>query len=1195
MATSNVRASGGGGTIPRYFVLHPQVVWVLLVMLLFAGAIGYTRMPKRKDPEIPVRVAVVAVAWPGARAELVEQAITRRLEEKVAENEHVDKIESTTRTGLSIVKVTLTADVEDTGKEFDDIFARVSALRDWPKGAYPPEFKKDFGSTVALMLTVASPPMPDIEARLRARGIRETIDTHRRQRGSIGAKDIVFAFPASIERERMRPIIERVRRSLAMGGAIRDDDVVEDSAFFALEANSPLTSERLETQAVQALLDVLPEGERHPDMWPPFAVDSLDEVDAAFRRIAGPRYSFKELDEFTELLEHRLQRVDVVSKVARTGLLPEQFTLDYSQERLASAGVSAETVALAIAGHNVNLPGGVVDVAGRNVPIRTSGELATIHDLEDVLITTTTDGAPLRLRDLFDVGREYQAPRLLNTYSWKDTEGVFRSSRAITLAVSMRSGSQVGDFGGKVDAALSDASALLPSDLVIARPSDQPHQVSENVALFNGSLGEAIVLVVIVALIGFMSWRTATILAFAIPITLAMTYAVMNLIGWDLQQISISTMILALGLLVDVPVVASDAIVSGLSQGESKTEAAWRGPTRLSIAILFATVTNVVAYLPFLGVHGDIGRFIRSLPVVMTIALLGAWALAMTFVPMLGALLLVKPKRAALSLAERRTRGFGRFYSNAATWAIRHRGLVVVIGLCLAGCTIPAIRQLKTAFFPKDLSYLSYVDVWAPEDSTVSETGHIAERAGAVIERTLTEWGRRHPGPDGQPQDVLKSITTFVGGGGPRFWFSVTPELEQANYAQLVIQVNDKQVTNQVVGVLQHALDEVAGARIDVRQLEMAKPVGIPVSMRLTGDDIPTLERYAERVRTIFEAVPIAVRPRDDWGTRTLAIDVAIDADRAALAGTTHQDIAVSSAASHGGKLIGAIRKDDTAIPIVARLRATERVGLSDIDNLYVTTSRPGQYVALAQVADIRLTSSLERIQRRNHARTITISCFPQTGHLPSEVMAAARPALNRVRADLPPGYELDVGGEEEEQVKGFSDLMTVLAISIAAIFVALTVQFKSAIKPLIVFSTIPLGAVGALVSLRIMNAPFGFMAFLGIISLIGVIVSHVIVLFDFIEERREQGACIEDALVDAGIQRLRPVLITVVATVAALFPLAAHGGPLWEPLCYAQIGGLSVATFVTLLIVPAVYAIFVKDLHVLTWTPARAEHAERI
>jgi len=316
-------------------------------------------------------------------------------------------------------------------------------------------------------------------------------------------------------------------------------------------------------------------------------------------------------------------------------------------------------------------------------------------------------------------------------------------------------------------------------------------------------------------------------------------------------------------------------------------------------------------------------------------------------------------------------------------------------------------------------------------------------------------------------------------------------------------------------------------------------------------------------------------------------MNVTIDADRAANAGITHQDIALSSAASHGGQIIGSIRENDTSIPIVARLRATERVGVSDLDNLYVTSARTGQRIPLAQVADIQLASSLERIQRRNHARTITIAGFPRTGTLPSEVMAAARPGLDRLRAELPPGYELEVGGEEEEQVKGFGDLTAVLAISVAAIFVALTVQFKSAIKPLIVFATIPLGAVGALVSLRIMNAPFGFMAFLGIISLIGVIVSHVIVLFDFIEERREQGATLEDALVEAGIQRLRPVLITVVATVAALFPLAAHGGPLWEPLCYAQIGGLSVATFVTLLLVPAVYAIFVKDLHVLGWTAA--------
>ncbi len=1183
MSGAEGSSQSGRFNLARYFVTHPQVAWVLLLTVLAAGVLGYAGMPKRKDPEIPVRVAMVAVGWPGASAQLVEESITRRLEAKIAENEHIDKIESTTRTGVALVKLTLSPDVQDTGREFDDVAARLATLRDLPRGSSAPQFMKDFGSTVALMLTVASPPLPELELELRTQAIAQALTRARAdQRGPNGS--VVFTYPVSADSERLRATLEALRDRLCTHGGFTQAALLTGPGFAAIDGPTELRAEELEARANSDLETLWPEGERHPDLSGPFAIRELSELQAAYERTVPARYSFRELDDFSERLEHRLQRVAQVSKVARVGLQPEQLTLEYSQEKLGAAGIGLDAVAGAIATRNVNTPAGVIDAKGRSVALSTNAELTGANELSDVFVAATQGGAPVRLGDLFDVEREYQSPRLLNRYTWRDERGAPHTARAVTLAISMRSGAQIEAFGQAVDAALQEVRPLLPEDLILARTSDQPQQVRENVALFNNSLYEAIVLVVIVALVGFLSWRTAAILALAIPITLAMTYGVMRMINWDLQQISISSMILALGLLVDVPVVASDAIVSGLARGEPRERAAWQGPTRLATAILFATLTNVIAYLPFLAVSGDIGRFIRSLPIVMTIALLAAYLLSLTFVPMLGAALLRAPKTREPSVEERRRRGFGRVYSNFAGWAIAHRRWVVVIALALVAAAIPAVKSLKTAFFPKDLSYLSYVDVWAPEDSTLPQTKHLAEQAAGVIDATLVDWGNRHPDRDGKPRKVLHSITTFVGGGGPRFWFSVTPEQQQPNYAQLIIQVNDKHDTNAIVGPLQAALASVPGARIDVRQLETGKPVGVPVSVRIAGEDIGTLRGLAERASRIFSSVPLAERVRDDWGNDALGLRLQIDPDRAAAAGVSHQDVATSSAASNSGQIIGALRDEDRTLPIVARLRPTERAGLSDLDNLYVNASRTGQRVPLAQVASTELELVTEKIQRRNHERTITVACFPRAGHLPSEVMTAARPQLEQLRRELPPGYSLEIGGEEEEQIKGFRELSVVLLISILGIFVALAIQFKSAVKPMIVFATIPFGVVGALVSLRVTQSPFGFMAFLGIISLIGVIVSHVIVLFDFIEERREHGAELEDALVEAGIQRLRPVLITVVATVIALIPLAMHGGPLWEPLCYAQIGGLSIATVVTLVIVPVVYALFVKDLKWLRW-----------
>jgi multidrug efflux pump subunit AcrB len=722
----------------------------------------------------------------------------------------------------------------------------------------------------------------------------------------------------------------------------------------------------------------------------------------------------------------------------------------------------------------------------------------------------------------------------------------------------------------------------MPEDLVFARTSDQPLQVEENIDLFMKSLYEAIVLVVIVALIGFWEWRSALLMALSIPITLGMTFGMMYVLGIDLQQVSIATLIIALGLLVDDPVVAGDAIKRDLALGHKPVVAAWLGPTKLATAILYATITNIVAYLPFLMIKGSTGEFLYSLPIVLTCSLVASRLVSMTFIPLLSYYLL-RPK-AEKPIAERRKTGFASKYYRVGTWAINHRWKVMAGALVFLIIGGGLFTQLKTQFFPKDLSYLSYVDVWLPEDAPLSATNQAATRAEEIIREVTTEYSKEHS-EDGKPREVLQSLTTFVGGGGPRFWFSVSPELQQLNYAQIIIQVKDKHDTSHLVSLLQRELSErVRGARIDVRQLESGKAVGLPVSIRLSGEDPQALRAYAEQAKTILAETSIAERVRDDWGDQSFAVHLRTDPDRANIAGLTNLDIAMASLTATSGHQVTTLREGDKQIPVVARLKMEERAQLGDLKNLYVYSSQGKQKIHLSQVATTEYGMQTEKMRARNQFRTITVAAMPAEGRLASEVMKAARPKLRELEKQLSAGYRMEIGGEEEDQVKGFKDLVLVLAISVAMIFLALVFQFKNAIKPFIVFAAVPFGMVGALAALWIMGAPFGFMAFLGVVSLVGVIVSHIIVLFDFIEEKHAEGEPLIEALLDAGIMRLRPVLITVGATVIALFPLASHGGPLWQPMCYAQIGGLSVATFITLLLVPVIYSIFVLDLKLVKW-----------
>ncbi len=1180
----------------RYFVEHPHISWVLLVAVVVWGIFGYMGMPQRKDPDIPVRQAMIVCPWPGMVTDKVEQLVTRKIELKIAENTHLKRIESTTRVGVSVVTVELDEKVEDTGKQFDDIKYRLDSIHDLPAGAGPIQFLKDYGDTAALMLTVASPKISAVEIALRARDLEKAITQARSQvkgGNSSPRVTLVIGFPISISPRLVQPGIDQFARYLAKSGLAGDVRVIEGPGFVGVDAASDKSDAQIMAFLHKYVWENLRASEVHPDTWEPVLIRDPARIAAALAKKPGDKYSYREMDNFTKLMERTLLGVSValdktpiVTKVSRSGVLEEQIFLEYSQERLASYGGNVNKLPDILQARNIDVPGGVLEVEGKEVTVVPSGEFTSEKEIGGVMVGTTADQVPVYLRDMVEVMRTYESPpRFLNFFSWRDARGKWQRSRAITLAVQMRAGEKIGEFGQAVDGALADLKKILPEDLIVVRTSDQPQQVRENIDLFMKSLYEAIFLVVMVSWLGFWSWRSALLMSLSIPLTLAMTFGMMYFLNIDLQQVSIASLIIALGLLVDDPVVAGDAIKRELGGGQQPLVAAWLGPTKLATAIVYATVTNIVAYLPFLMVGGDTGRFIYSLPVVMACSLVASRIVSMTFIPFLGYHLLRPPKTLERPIQERRQHGFLGMYYKFGRWVIAHRWRFFAGSLGFLALGGVAMLKIDTAFFPKDLSYLSYVDVWLPEDAPLSSTNEIAMQVEKVLQEVAGTFGRQHGGTDKKPREVLDCLTSFVGGGGPRFWFSLSPEPQQPNYAQIVIQVKDKHDTNHLVDFFQQALLKVIpGARVDVRQLDTGTPIKYPVSIRISGEDARTLRDLAEEVKKLYRSTPLAERIRDNWGSENLVARIKIDADRANLAGVSNMDVAAASAVGMNGYQVGTLREGDKQIPIKARLVMGERARLADLGNLYVYSSTGSQKVPLGLISSLHYGMETEKIQRRQQFRTIEVSCFPVPGKLASQVLHGVWPGLNKFAAALPPGYKMEIGGEQEEQEKGFHDLSIVLMISIICIYLALVFQFKNAVKPFVVFATIPYGMVGALIALMIMGQPFGFMAFLGIVSLVGVIVSHVIVLFDFIEEKHDEGEPLEEAVLDAGIIRLRPVMITVGATVFGLIPLALHGGPLWEPLCYAQIGGLLVATLITLLLVPVFYSIFVMDLKIVKW-----------
>ena len=1191
----------------RFFTEHRQVGLILLVATFVWGWYGYHNMPKRKDPDIPVRVAAAQCQWPGATAEQVEQLVTRPMEQAAAQNTTIKPpspsnfgIRSLSFPGLSVVYIQLDDNVKDKQREFSDINLKMNQLQ-LPRGAGPIQFNSNFGDTAALMLTVASPIVTPTEVALRAIAIRKAIEQTRSElpRNSPEPRvSIIYAFPLSVAAGPVRENFENIAYIAQRNGTLRDLHFFDGPGYVGLDASTTFDDETIRQRGEQLIKNNLQRSELYPDAWQPAIIRNPADTDTQLAKVAGAKYSYRQLDNYTDLIQRTMQGVPETSTITRSGVLQEQIYLNYSQQRLAQYGYDPSKLKDILNAQNITLPAGSLEVGPQDLVINPSGLFPDAPAIGNVIIGVSSSNSPVYLRDLVDISRSYQSPpTFLNYLTWRDAGGNWVRSRAISLGINMRSGQQIDLFGKHVNQKLDSLKPYLPDDLVIVPTSSQPVQVKEQIDLFMDALYEAIGLVVIVSLVGFWEWQSAVLMAISIPITLAMTFGAIYMLGIDIQQVSVASLIIALGLLVDDPVVAGDSVKRMLAEGHPRIIAPWLGPTKIATAIMYATVTNIVAYLPFLMITGTTGEFIYSLPVVMTVALVCSRLASMTFIPLLGYYLL-RPGKPEPPIEERRTKGFTGSYAAVATFAIEHRWKVAIGSLAFLVLGGFLFSQLRTSFFPDDVQYWSYVDVWLPNDANFDATNTAAQQVEQIIRQQADDWGKQHPEKDGSPSQILRYVTTWVGGGSPRFWFSVSPQPKQLNYAQVLVQLTDKDITPKFVDQVQPVLSaKLPGVRCDYRQLQ-TNPINYPVEIRVVSDadvsstrsaeDIAEMRKIASQVEDIVRSAVEARRARNEWQKESFQVTLQVNPDRANMAGITNLDVANSATSAMSGTTVTTLQDGDKNIPVVARLQMNERSRLSDIQNLYVysQSSQDNTKIPLVQISDIQNSMTTNRIVRIDHFREMSIYAFPAPGHLASEITNAVIPKLKEFEKTMPPGYRVTIGGEYNKQQDGFRNLALVLVISVMTIYLALLFQFNNAIKPLLVFAAAPYGVAGAIYGLWVMNTSFGFMAFLGIASLIGVIVSHVIVLFDFIEEMHAKGEPFEEAVIDAGIIRLRPVMITVSATVLALFPLAMHGGPLWQPLCYAQIGGLTVATFITLLMVPVLYSIFVLDLKILVWGP---------
>jgi multidrug efflux pump subunit AcrB len=862
----------------------------------------------------------------------------------------------------------------------------------------------------------------------------------------------------------------------------------------------------------------------------------------------------RQREDLAKRLRDRVRRLPDVAEARLVGEQEERIYLSLSTRRMAQLAVTPALVAQAVAQRNV-LPasGGSLASGGARLSIEPTGNLRSEGELGSIVVASL-DGAPVYLRDVATISRGYaDPPPLLMRVS---------GTPAVGVSITQRKGRNVTALGRAVEKELASMRAELPAGAAITVLNDLPRSVQRRIGGFFENLVAGLLLILVVMYL-FLGLRVALLVGVMLLLTILGTFGAMLLLGRDLQQISIAALIIALGLVVDNSIVVLDNIERKLSGGIDRVRAAVEGTDELRVPLLTSNLTTVASFAPLTLLPGPLGEFIRDLGGVTSLATLVSLLYNLTLMPLIAMRFL---RTATSDQPNRLRRAFMRLVDGMRDIGagLAERGLrrpVIPVGIALWALLVAvvAIPQLGLQFFPAAERNQFTVDVWLPEGRDILAT----ERTAARVERIIAR------------QPDVTSFVTYVGQGGPRFYYNVAPEPPTPNYAQIVVNTRSIEDTRRLVAAVQQEADQtISEARVTARTLEQGPPVGAPIAIRVSGNDLAHLRGAAARIKAILNTTPGAISVHDDYGELPLALKVDVDADRAALAGLTSADVAQATQMGFTGQTVSYLRQGDKEIPILMRADPAERSGADSVADLYLSSST-GAAVPLRQVASVSLAPQEGRIVRRNQVRALTVFAYSDGARLPLDILADARPKIAAL--ELPRGCSIAYAGEEEEVGESFTEMRIILGLTVVANLLIVLLEFNSFAIALTIMAAVPFGIIGAILGLILTRLPFGFMAFLGITSLGGVVTNHAIVLFEYALEEQRRGLPLEQALIEAGRKRLRPILLTVVLAIGGLLPQALNGGSLWPPMAWSLIFGLLMSLVLTLVVVPSFYKLLTR------------------
>ncbi len=901
--------------------------------------------------------------------------------------------------------------------------------------------------------------------------------------------------------------------------------------------------------------DSLPQGVMGPNV-----NDEYGDVYSALYAFHGEDYSPAELKRMCETARKRLQRVSDIEKVDIIGDQSERIYIDFSQQKLATLGISPQQIFDSVQKQNVLMRSGSIDTATDRIHVRVSRDFDGIEQIRAVPIQA--NGRIFRLDDIATVKRGYEDPaRYLVRYDGQP---------AVVLGVVMSKGGNVLRLGQALEKELEIIRGQVPAGVVIGNIAFQPHVVEESVGEFIRSFIEALVIVLVVSFLS-LGFRTGIVVALSVPLVLAISLVVMNAIGMNLDRISLGALILALGLLVDDAIIAVEMMAVKMEEGWGRVDAATFAWTSTAFPMLSGTLITVVGFLPVGFARSSSGEYAGGIFWVVGITLIASWFVAVVFTPHLGVRLL--PDFSKKKGEEHHVpfqSAFHRALRSIVRVCVRRPMVVVSVTLGLFVGALFGFTKLQQQFFPLSSRAELIVDIRMHEGSSIEATNRMMGKVEDLVRPYLiaTE-GRKVPS--------VEHFTSYVGAGSARFFLALNPDLPNPSFAKLVIQTSNVPAREALRSELKNRFAQdplFSDASLRVMRLDFGPPVGFPVQFRVLGPDSKVVRQIADSVRAVMRAEPAALDVNLEWDEPAKSIHVDIDQDRARLMGLTPQEIELALQTHLSGTTISQYREGTETIQVVARAIESERLNLEQFADLTLFT-QSGKVVPLSQVGNIRARLEEPIVWRRNQERSLSVRCDIADGAQAPDVSARLESALAQVRSELPPGYRIETGGAIEESKKANKALFALFPLMILLMLALLMSQVHSFKKMLLIFGIAPLGLIGAVAFLHLFNAPFGFVALLGVIALAGMDMRNSVILVDQIEQDMKSGLSEWDAVIESSVRRARPVILTAATAILAMIPLTRS--VFWGPMAIAIMGGLSLATFLTLINLPALYVLLFR------------------